>query len=67
MPGPGEYSVGESLSKDRTISYKMSMSERKGIVGKDEGNKPGPGMYESPVKMGSNAKSVIRLLIIICI
>jgi hypothetical protein len=41
--------------RDRTPTYGFGTTERSGIVGKDERNKPGPGNYD--LKNQSSAKS----------
>lgn len=45
-PGPGNYDPNTSITKDRTIAYKMSNSKRTDIVSKEVSNLPGPGIYD---------------------
>jgi hypothetical protein len=46
-PGPGKYELSESLSKERTVTYKIGTSERVTIVSRESMNSPGPGAYDS--------------------
>jgi len=38
--------------KDNVVSFKMGSTSRQDIVSKDQKEKPGPGNYSSPEKIG---------------
>ncbi len=64
-PGPGNYEGNANSIKERVISHKMSKSCRGDILEKDMLSKPGPGEYESPVRIGKDAPSVKLLIFLI--
>lgn len=62
-PGPGHYNANDSLSKERTPQYKMSLTERADIVAKSMKDLPGPGVYDQESKLGKSGPNVTALLI----
>lgn len=53
-PGPGNYDPNTSITKDRTVAYKMSYSQRTEIISKEARNMPGPGIYDNHTHIGDN-------------
>lgn len=56
-PGPGEYEPSNTQTKDKAITYKMSSGKRTEIVSQTAREMPGPGMYDSPTKIGKGGPS----------
>jgi hypothetical protein len=54
-PGPGNYDPNSNHIKDKVISHKLSSSKRQDLVCKTAREMPGPGNYESPIKIGKDA------------
>ena len=52
-PGPGHYEQNLNPVKDKSVSHVMSKDKRLKYA---EDDKPGPGMYESPTKIGKGPK-----------
>jgi hypothetical protein len=54
VPGPGDYNADPNLIKDKLIGFKIdSGTKRPEIVSKETLSIPGPGVYDSPSKLGN--------------
>ena len=60
VPGPGEYDLNHAILKDKIVSYKISKSQRDGLVSSEAQSRPGPGSYENHDNFGRDAQSVCR-------
>ncbi len=59
IPGPGAYEPASNLTKDRVIAHRMDLnSQRTEIVTKEMLKMPGPGEYDSPIRIGYDAPTV---------
>ena len=43
QPGPGAYDTNKNAVKERTPNTRFGTDKRKGLVGREEKQKPGPG------------------------
>jgi hypothetical protein len=58
VPGPGNYNADPSITKDKSIAYKLPSSpQRSDFVSKEQRDLPGPGNYDKHDEFGKNVKS----------
>lgn len=50
-PGPGHYEQNIQAVKDKSVSHGMAKDKRLKYFNDDQ---PGPGMYDSPTKLGKS-------------
>ena len=59
IPGPGSYNLKQEAIRESPKRANMGHGQRENIISKEEQNKPGPGHYDSPTRMGEGTKYTI--------